>query len=93
MLPQDEYVRIANILARSGPGGSKHHLGTLKRVRAAVEQQRDSAPLFDTDEWVSDFQRMLLTMWETAHATGSQVGSPQARHLVLAGHRGWHTQS
>ena len=86
---QDEYVRLASRLARSGPGGRSHHLGTLSHVRAAVEEERSRAPLFDTDLWVANLQRLLFIMWETAHATGTQTGSPEARHLVLSGHRGW----
>jgi predicted O-linked N-acetylglucosamine transferase (SPINDLY family) len=87
----EEYVEIASLLARSGPGGRKQHLGTLKRIRSEVERQRGSSPLFDTDLWVSHFQRMLRSMWETAHATGSVSGKPSARHLVLSGHTGWAT--
>jgi len=86
---QEDYVRIASVLARSGPGGKQQHLGTLKRIRSQVESQRGSSPLFDTDLWVSHFQRLLRSMWETAHATGSVTGSPSPRHLVLSGHTGW----
>ena len=86
---QEDYVRIASVLARSGPGGRLQHLGTLKRVRAAVEERRDRSPLFDADMWVANFERMLRSMWETAHATGTLYGSPKAQHLILSGHTGW----
>jgi len=84
-----EYVRIASVLARSGPNGSQQHRGTLKRMRAKVEQQRDSSPLFDTNLWVREFEVMLRLMWETADATGQVHGAPQPLHLVLSGHTGW----
>ena len=82
-------MSVASLLARTGPGGRKHGLATLKRIRAEVERQRDVSPLFDTDLWVSHFQRVLRNMWETAHATGSVHGSPQARHIVVSGYVGW----
>jgi len=41
----------------------------LKRIRYKLEQNRDSAPLFDTKRWVTHFERGLKMMWEV-HESG-----------------------
>ena len=88
---KDDYVRIASVLARSGPGGSNSKRDTLKNMRAAVEAKRDSSPLFDLDGWVANWERLMRVMWETADATASASpeSRPSARHLILSGHTGW----
>ena len=40
------------------------HVRRLK-LRAQLKSVRLTCPLFDTDRWVADMDRLLLRMWDT----------------------------
>jgi len=83
---QAEYVKLAVKLA------TKTRVCDMLRQR--VEEERMTGRLFDTEQWVREFEVMLQAMWEVAAARGGGwgAGSEGGRRLpniVLSGYTGW----
>ena len=83
----DEYVALAVRLATDAH--------TCTRLRRRVEQERVTGRLFDTKQWVEEFQVMLRSMWEVAAANGGGgdvgPGGKLLPHLIQAGYTAWQT--
>jgi predicted O-linked N-acetylglucosamine transferase (SPINDLY family) len=51
-----------SVLLQAVELGTNH--AKREALRAALKARRLTCPLFDTDQWVRDFERVLLRMWE-----------------------------
>jgi hypothetical protein len=77
------------------------HPPTCARIRHKVEEERVYGRLFDTKQWVAEFEVMLRLMWEVAADTGRYASyahaasSAQSRkplpNIIVAGYTGWET--
>ena len=57
---------VAELAGKPLPKHIQKRLGSckLKQLRAKLERNRLTMPLFDTLRWVRDFERSLEAMWE-----------------------------
>jgi hypothetical protein len=73
----------------------------LLRIRHKVEEERVNGLLFDTKQWVVEFEVMLWLMWEVevdtgryaryAHPTTSAQSRKPLPIIIVSGYTGWET--
>jgi len=67
-----------------------------------VEEERLTGRLFDTQQWVNEFEVMLRAMWEVAAANdgggggwsgvGAESNGKPLPNIVMAGYTGWRSR-